>query len=251
LEAQSKSFDAKQQAALEETEVDLEGAEAAEAAAKAALEEMALEKAEVALKEAAATQPRSVLDANPSAQAPQTSPEEAGVVVEDAGKDTAGAIPQADGADGTVAEAKKQAERQLLEDRSLDDPKLYKKVGNEYYLRFEDRWIPSLNGEYWAALVALHRALLHEQHDFFLASQHPRASPALRRLASKYVLPTRMWRHGIRAFLEVLLRRLPDCQEFMWTFIYLSYSMLALLDETIPQFRHTWVECKADLARYR
>ncbi|KAH8750227.1 hypothetical protein F5883DRAFT_435262 [Diaporthe sp. PMI_573] len=44
---------------------------------------------------------------------------------------------------------------------------------------------PKLNNEQWQALIALHRTLLHEHHDFFLAS-HPSASPALRRLASKY-----------------------------------------------------------------
>ncbi|KAI1041322.1 hypothetical protein LB505_002424 [Fusarium chuoi] len=37
-----------------------------------------------------------------------------------------------------------------------------------------------LNNEQWQALIALHRTLLHEHHDFFLASQHPSASPALR-----------------------------------------------------------------------
>ncbi|KAK0714488.1 hypothetical protein B0H67DRAFT_489629, partial [Lasiosphaeris hirsuta] len=50
----------------------------------------------------------------------------------------------------------------------------------------------------WSAcLIALHRTLLHEHHDFFLASQYPSASPALRRLASKYAKPARMWRLAI------------------------------------------------------
>ena len=31
-----------------------------------------------------------------------------------------------------------------------------------------------LNNDQWQALIALHRTLLHEHHDFFLASQHPR-----------------------------------------------------------------------------
>ncbi|KEF50892.1 uncharacterized protein A1O9_13052, partial [Exophiala aquamarina CBS 119918] len=30
-----------------------------------------------------------------------------------------------------------------------------------------------LSNEQWQALIALHRTLLHEHHDFFLASQHP------------------------------------------------------------------------------
>jgi hypothetical protein len=49
-----------------------------------------------------------------------------------------------------------------------------------------------LASDHWQALIALHRTLLHEHHDFFLASQRPSASPALRRLAAKYSVPARM-----------------------------------------------------------
>ncbi|KAI1872276.1 hypothetical protein JX265_001600 [Neoarthrinium moseri] len=108
-----------------------------------------------------------------------------------------------------------------------------------------------LNNEQWQALIALHRTLLHEHHDFFLASQHPSASPALRRLASKYAMPARMWRHGIHSFLELLRHRLPMSLEHMLTFIYLAYSMMALLYETVPAFEDTWIECLGDLGRYR
>lgn len=93
-----------------------------------------------------------------------------------------------------------------------------------------------LNNEQWQALIALHRTLLHEHHDFFLASQHPSANPALRRLASKYAMPARMWRHGIHSFLELLRHRLPASLEHMKTFINLAYSMMALLYETVPAF---------------
>jgi hypothetical protein len=108
-----------------------------------------------------------------------------------------------------------------------------------------------LNNEQWQALIALHRTLLHEHHDFFLASQHPSASPALRRLASKYAMPARMWRHGIHSFLELLRHRLPLSLEHMLAFIYLAYSMMALLYETVPAFEDTWIECLGDLGRYR
>jgi hypothetical protein len=108
-----------------------------------------------------------------------------------------------------------------------------------------------LNNEQWQALIALHRTLLHEHHDFFLASQHPSASPALRRLASKYAMPARMWRHGIHSFLELLRHRLPASLEHMLTFLYLAYSMTALLYETVPAFEDTWIECLGDLGRYR
>ncbi|KAL2010228.1 hypothetical protein VTN00DRAFT_6035 [Thermoascus crustaceus] len=103
----------------------------------------------------------------------------------------------------------------------------------------------------WQALIALHRTLLHEHHDFFLASQHPSAGPVLRKLAEKYAMPARMWRYGIHSFLELLRHRLPDSLEHMLTFIYLAYSMMTLLLESVPTFEETWIECLGDLARYR
>jgi hypothetical protein len=110
---------------------------------------------------------------------------------------------------------------------------------------------PKLNNEQWQALIALHRTLLHEHHDFFLASQHPSASLPLRNLALKYAMPARMWRHGIHTFLELLRHRLPASRDHMLAFIYLAYSMMALLYETVPTFEDTWIECIGDLARYR
>jgi hypothetical protein len=108
-----------------------------------------------------------------------------------------------------------------------------------------------IGSDHWQALIALHRTLLHEHHDFFLASQHPSASPALRRLASKYSMPARMWKHGIHSFLESLRRRLPESIDYMLAFIYLAYQMMALLYETVPAFEDTWIECLGDLGRYR
>jgi hypothetical protein len=108
-----------------------------------------------------------------------------------------------------------------------------------------------LASDHWQALIALHRTLLHEHHDFFLASQHPSASPALRKLARKYSMPARMWKHGIHSFLELLRRRLPESIDFMLAFIYLAYQMMALLYETVDTFEDTWIECLGDLARYR
>jgi hypothetical protein len=108
-----------------------------------------------------------------------------------------------------------------------------------------------LSTEQWQALVALHRTLLYEHHDFLMATQHPLANPALLGLATKYSMPARMWKHGIHAFLEVLRHRRPNSQEYMLAFIYLTYQMMTLLLETIPKFTDTWIECLGDLARYR
>lgn len=116
--------------------------------------------------------------------------------------------------------------------------------------RDPDRKTP-LSNEQWQALIALHKTLLHEHHDFFLASQHPSASPTLSKLAGKYSMPARMWRHGIHAFLEVLRHRLPASSDHMLAFIYIAYSMMALLYETVSAFEETWIECLGDLARYR
>ena len=110
---------------------------------------------------------------------------------------------------------------------------------------------PKLNNKQGQALIALHRTLLHEHYNFFLASQHPSASPALRRLASIYAMPARMWRHGIHAFLELLRHRLPASLDHILAFIYVAYSMMALLYETVPAFENTWIECLGDLGRYR
>ena len=66
-----------------------------------------------------------------------------------------------------------------------------------------------LTPEQWSTFIALHKTLLHEHHDFFLASQHPSSSSALSKIANKYSMPARMWKHGIHAFLEVLRLRLP------------------------------------------
>ena len=104
-------------------------------------------------------------------------------------------------------------------------------------------WRTNLQNDQWQSLIALHKQLLHEHHDFFLASQHPSASPALSRLAAKYSMPARMWRHGIHAFLEVLRQGLPESLEHMLAFIYIAYSMMALLYETVTAFENTWIEC--------
>ncbi|EKG09582.1 hypothetical protein MPH_13369 [Macrophomina phaseolina MS6] len=110
------------------------------------------------------------------------------------------------------------------------------------------KWIPT---EYWRACIALHRTLLHEHHDFFLASQHPSASPTLCRLAAKYSMPERMWKHGIHSFLDLLRQHLPKTLEYMITFIYDAYQMILLLSETVPAFEGIWIQYLGDLARYR
>ncbi|OQD73360.1 hypothetical protein PENDEC_c015G02968 [Penicillium decumbens] len=108
-----------------------------------------------------------------------------------------------------------------------------------------------LSGSQWQALISLHRTLLYEHHDFFLASQHPSASLVLKRLAEKYAMPARMWRYGIHSFLELLRQKLPESLDYMLNFINIAYCMMTLLLESVSAFRDTWIECLGDLARYR
>ncbi|KAK2751569.1 hypothetical protein FQN55_000290 [Onygenales sp. PD_40] len=103
----------------------------------------------------------------------------------------------------------------------------------------------------WEALISLHRTLLNEHHDFFLASHHPSSTPDLRNLAKKYSMPARLWHHGIHSFLELLRTKLPESLEYMLLYVNASYSMVTLLMESVPDYEDTWMECLGDLARYR
>ncbi|KAJ6164560.1 DNA/RNA-binding domain E.t1.c1-type [Penicillium chermesinum] len=96
-----------------------------------------------------------------------------------------------------------------------------------------------LSESQWQALISLHRTLLYEHHDFFLASQHPSASPVLKRLAEK------------SQCLHLLRQNLPASLDYMLNFIHVAYSMMALLYESVRAFQETWIECLGDLARYR
>ncbi|KAF2752451.1 hypothetical protein EJ05DRAFT_345639 [Pseudovirgaria hyperparasitica] len=108
-----------------------------------------------------------------------------------------------------------------------------------------------LTPQRWQDLISLHSMLLYEHHDFFLASQHPSATPALQQLALKYSMPARMCKHGIHSFLELLRKHLPKSLEFMLCYTHIAYKMVALLHETVPIFRDTWTEHLGDISRYR
>jgi hypothetical protein len=91
---------------------------------------------------------------------------------------------------------------------------------------------------------------------------------ARERIAAKYSMPARMWKHGMHSFLEVCFIKLPVSKYYMLAFIYLAYQtigsnyhmlafiylayqMMALLHDTVPAIKHTWIECLGDLSRYR
>ncbi len=103
---------------------------------------------------------------------------------------------------------------------------------------------------HWEALVALHRTLLHEHHDFFLATQHPSASPALRRLAVKYGMPGRMWRNGIRSVLDIFSSNPNMRPEQMQEFLRTLRQSMDMLQENIPGMGGEWTKIEAALTNF-
>jgi hypothetical protein len=108
-----------------------------------------------------------------------------------------------------------------------------------------------LSDEQWHALVALHRTLLHEHHDFYLACHHPLASTALRGLARKYAMPARMWEHGLNSFLRIFCKQVPGTNEHMLAYLDHAHSVLEDLQQRVPSLSTDWSECVKGLNVYR
>jgi hypothetical protein len=108
-----------------------------------------------------------------------------------------------------------------------------------------------ISNEHWQVLIALHRALLHEHHDFYLACHHPSASTALRGLARKYAMPARMWEHGLNGFLKILRSQMPGTSEHMLAYLDHAYSVLEDLQEHVPSLSTEWSQCVKGLNVYR
>jgi hypothetical protein len=98
----------------------------------------------------------------------------------------------------------------------------------------------TLSNDHWQALIALHKTLLHEHHDFFLASQHPSASPALKDLAVKYAMPNRMWRNDIHSLLEILSQKPKEHSDGMAKFLRMVHETMDMLQENVPSMQDEW-----------
>jgi hypothetical protein len=107
-----------------------------------------------------------------------------------------------------------------------------------------------LSDEEWQALIGLHRTLLLEHYDFVLATHHPLASPALRGLAGKFGMTSRMWEHGINGFLKSIRHHMPGMAEKMLAYLDFAYSVLEYLSVHLPSLAPEWVECIKGLNIY-
>lgn len=96
----------------------------------------------------------------------------------------------------------------------------------------------------------LHHVLLNKHYDFLSASQHPSASPALRRLARKYNMPSRMWERGIDDFMKVSLRQMPGTAKHMLDYLSFARSMIDRLNAEVPSLATEWSECIKGLDAY-
>ncbi|KAJ5152463.1 hypothetical protein N7492_009743 [Penicillium capsulatum] len=114
----------------------------------------------------------------------------------------------------------------------------------------------------WRTLVSFYRALLEEHYCFFVTSQHPSATHAVKALALEHYMPARLWRYGIEPCLTYLknkwLRHREsaqnpplELQEYALHFIYLAYHTFTLFLQDVAVFDGIWIECLGDLARYR
>ncbi|GLI74851.1 hypothetical protein PoHVEF18_003099 [Penicillium ochrochloron] len=103
----------------------------------------------------------------------------------------------------------------------------------------------------WQEKISSHQSLLGKYYDFFLASQHPSASQALKSLAASHDMPARMWRFGIDLLLDLLRRKYPGSLDYIRKFIDGAFPVIAQLHESTRAFREIWIECLGDLARYR
>ena len=64
-------------------------------------------------------------------------------------------------------------------------------------------------------------------------------------------MPARMWKHGIHSFLEETIQY-PEARLYhILAFIYLAYSMMALLYGTWLPSEDIWIECLGDIGRCR
>lgn len=111
----------------------------------------------------------------------------------------------------------------------------------------------TISGEHWRAMIALHRTLLHEHYDFLLALQHPSASPALKRLAQKYSMPSRMWDSATK-HLDGMLCHWPGGENSRLAsvvdFLDSARSMVQSLQETLPSMGEDWLKIVQALQEY-
>lgn len=105
-------------------------------------------------------------------------------------------------------------------------------------------------GEQCEEMRISHQQLIQLHFDFYLACQHPRATTKIQKLPIKHFMSDRLWLYGFQSLFDLHDSILPRFRDHMLKFIYLAYSMMTLLLETVSIFEGKWIECLGDLGRY-
>jgi hypothetical protein len=108
-----------------------------------------------------------------------------------------------------------------------------------------------INNEGFEVLVKLQMTLIKEHEEFFSSSQHPAASGGMKRLIVKYGLHERVWRHGIKDFLECLRLILPESKDHMERFVSVAVHSVRRLSASKPDLIGFWLDCHRDISRYK
>ncbi|KAH7316896.1 hypothetical protein B0I35DRAFT_410033 [Stachybotrys elegans] len=111
-----------------------------------------------------------------------------------------------------------------------------------------------LDDKTFDAVALLQKTLLEEHQDYFASSRHSDASSSIKELVNKYGLHQRVWRHGIKDYLEFLRLNLPKSKTYMETFIpaaMLAVDSFSHLTPKEQKFEHFWDDCLRDIRRYR
>jgi hypothetical protein len=107
-----------------------------------------------------------------------------------------------------------------------------------------------LNDGEWQAIIALHRNLLHEHHDFFLASQHRSATAASNKLAVGYATSTRMHWHELYSFSDKSWYSLFTSIDHTMTSTRLSDPTITLLHESLSTYNDSQYEHSGNPSLY-
>ncbi len=97
------------------------------------------------------------------------------------------------------------------------------------------------------------KELLYMYYDFITATQHPKAESHISKLLGKHMIVSRLWRHGIANYLDLLQSMLPavEAEEYMMSHIYFSYTLAAKLLIVVPDMKYEWIQYLGDLSKYR
>lgn len=109
---------------------------------------------------------------------------------------------------------------------------------------------PGFNHYQWRALMALHKTLLHEHHDFYLATLHPSAPPALRQLAEKHGMPARMWKKGIQPILDIFRSDPKGSASHIQDFLRETRQTMKMFHEDLPEASDEWDKIEAALLEF-